>query len=126
MLDEKGNYVGFDVVIGNPPYIRQEDLGESKSLLKKTFPQTYAGTADLYVFFVEQGFKVMRPEGNFIFIMPNKWMRAGYGLGLRKFSKRTESFRLQTLAICRFLMMLPLILVSFMFKSSVHFLYSTQ
>jgi hypothetical protein len=87
VLDEKGNYVGFDVVIGNPPYIRQEDLGESKTLLRKAFPQTYAGTADLYVFFVEQGLNILRSGGEFIYILPNKWMRAGYGLNLRKWLK---------------------------------------
>ncbi len=84
VLNEKGEFVGFDAVIGNPPYIRQEELGDFKSYFKKTF-QTYSGTADLYVFFVEQGFKVLRPKGQFVYIMPNKWMRAGYGLGLRKF-----------------------------------------
>lgn len=63
VLNEKGDFIGFDVVIGNPPYIRQEDLGESKALLKKDFPKTYAGTADLYVMFVEGGLRILRPNG---------------------------------------------------------------
>ncbi len=88
VLNDKGEFVGFDAVIGNPPYIRQEDLGElAKSYFKKTF-KTYSGTADLYVFFVEQGFNVLRPNGQFVYIIPNKWMRAGYGLGLRKFFQK--------------------------------------
>ncbi|WP_157634897.1 DUF7149 domain-containing protein [Spirosoma panaciterrae] len=87
VLDEKGNYVGFEAVIGNPPYIRQEELGESKELLKKDFPKTYAGTADLYVMFVEHGLRILRPNGQFVFIIPNKWMRAGYGSSLRKWLK---------------------------------------
>ncbi|WP_338874932.1 TaqI-like C-terminal specificity domain-containing protein [Spirosoma sp. SC4-14] len=87
VLDEKGNYIGFDAVIGNPPYIRQEELGESKELLKKDFPKTYAGTADLYVMFIEHGLRILRPNGQFVFIIPNKWMRAGYGLSLRKWLK---------------------------------------
>lgn len=90
VLDEKGNYVGFDAVIGNPPYIRQEELGESKELLKKDFPKTYAGTADLYVMFVEHGLRILRPSGQFVFIIPNKWMRAGYGSSLRKWLKTLD------------------------------------
>ncbi|MBC3795176.1 class I SAM-dependent DNA methyltransferase [Spirosoma utsteinense] len=87
VLNEKGDFVGFDAIIGNPPYIRQEELGESKTLLKKDFPKTYAGTADLYVMFVEHGLRILRPDGQFTFIIPNKWMRAGYGINLRKWLK---------------------------------------
>ncbi|QJW90755.1 class I SAM-dependent DNA methyltransferase [Spirosoma taeanense] len=87
VLDDKGDFVGFDAVIGNPPYIRQEELGESKTLLKKDFPKTYAGTADLYVMFVEHGLRILRPNGQFVFIIPNKWMRAGYGVSLRRWLK---------------------------------------
>jgi len=87
VMNEKGDFTGFDAVIGNPPYIRQEELGESKTLLKKDFPKTYAGTADLYVMFVEHGLRILRPNGQFVFIIPNKWMRAGYGENLRKWLK---------------------------------------
>ena len=87
VLNDKGDFVGFDAIIGNPPYIRQEELGESKNLLKKDFSKTYAGTADLYVMFVEHGLRILRPNGHFIFIIPNKWMRAGYGASLRKWLK---------------------------------------
>ncbi len=87
VLNDKGDFVGFDAIIGNPPYIRQEELGESKALLKRDFPKTYAGTADLYVMFVEHGLRILRPNGQFVFIIPNKWMRAGYGVNLRKWLK---------------------------------------
>ncbi len=87
VLNDKGDFVGFDAVIGNPPYIRQEELGASKTLLKKDFPKTYAGTADLYVMFVEHGIRILRPNGQFVFIIPNKWMRAGYGVSLRRWLK---------------------------------------
>ena len=87
VLDEQGNYVGFDAVIGNPPYIRQEELGAAKAFLKKDFPNTFAGTADLYVMFVEHGLRILRPQGNFVYIIPNKWMRAGYGAALRRWLK---------------------------------------
>lgn len=86
VLDENGNYIGFDVVIGNPPYIRQEELGDFKLYLQKNF-QTYAGTADLYVFFVERGIQLLKPQGNFVYILPNKWLRAGYGKALRQWLK---------------------------------------
>ena len=83
VLDVNGDFVGFDVVIGNPPYIRQEEFSGIKPYLQSQF-ETYAGTADLYVFFVERGIQILRQKGNFIYILPNKWMRAGYGAALRK------------------------------------------
>ncbi len=89
VLDEDGHFTGFDVVIGNPPYIRQEELGTSKPHLKDNYI-TYSGTADLYVFFVERAFDLMGDGGYFSYIMPNKWMKAAYGLGLRTFFKKNQ------------------------------------
>lgn len=86
VLDEAGDFRGFDVVVGNPPYIRQEELGAFKNHFQSAFA-TYAGTADLYVYFVERGMKVLAPGGRFSYILPNKWMRAGYGDKLRQFVK---------------------------------------
>jgi hypothetical protein len=83
VLDDDGNYVGFDAVIGNPPYIRQEELGELKVFLKSHY-KVFAGTADLFVYFVELGMNLLRTAGRFSFIIPNKWMRAGYGKALRE------------------------------------------
>ncbi|RIV17875.1 class I SAM-dependent DNA methyltransferase, partial [Fibrisoma montanum] len=88
VLDEAGNFVGFDLIVGNPPYIRQEELGANKTVYQKAFPNTYAGTADLYVMFIEQGLNLLRPGGQFTFILPNKWMRASYGANLRKWLKQ--------------------------------------
>jgi len=87
VLDEKGDYLGFDAVLGNPPYIRQEELTPFKTHFQTVF-ETYAGTADLYVYFVERGMNILRPGGQFSYILPNKWMRAGYGDKLRQFVKR--------------------------------------
>jgi len=84
VLNNKGEFEGFDVVIGNPPYIRQEEIKNQKSYLRDSY-NTYSGTADLYVFFVERGFEILKPKGHFSFIMPNKWMQAGYGKPLRSF-----------------------------------------
>lgn len=78
---------GFDAVIGNPPYVRQEILGEAfKAYAQKNFA-TYAGTADLYVYFIEQSHRLLRPGGWFGFIVANKWMRANYGKSLRLWLK---------------------------------------
>ncbi|MCJ7484179.1 MAG: BREX-1 system adenine-specific DNA-methyltransferase PglX, partial [Thermodesulfovibrionales bacterium] len=74
---------GFDAVIGNPPYVRQEMLGDDfKSYVKGKY-DSYAGTADLYVYFIEKSLKVLRENGNFGFICWNKWIRSNYGHPLR-------------------------------------------
>ena len=84
VLNEEGAYIGFDVVIGNPPYIRHEELKEIKSYLGSNY-KTFKGTADLYVYFVERGISVLRDQGQFVYILPNKWLRTSYGENLRAF-----------------------------------------
>ena len=79
---------GFDVIVGNPPYVRQETLGEEfKAYAKQNF-ETYAGTGDLYIYFIEQAHKLLKPGGYFGMIVSNKWMRSNYGKALREFLKR--------------------------------------
>ncbi|MFA5592709.1 MAG: Eco57I restriction-modification methylase domain-containing protein [Micavibrio sp.] len=73
---------GFDIVIGNPPYVRQEEIKHLKDNLKKHY-ECYSGTADLYVYFYEQSIKFLKPGGAFAFITSNKWYRAKYGEKLR-------------------------------------------
>jgi hypothetical protein len=73
---------GFDAVIGNPPYVRQELLGEIKPALKKTYA-AFDGMADLYVYFYEQGLKLLRPGGRMAYVVTNKWLKAGYAENLR-------------------------------------------
>lgn len=75
---------GFDVVIGNPPYVRQEELGEIKPYLEANY-ETYQGTADLFVYFFEKELKLLKEDGYFGMVVSNKWLRAGYGKNLRKF-----------------------------------------
>lgn len=84
VLNDDGDFTGFDIVIGNPPYIRQEVIKEQKSYLKNGY-QNYTGASDLYVFFVERAFSILKKGGQFNFIMPNKWMQAEYGKPLRKY-----------------------------------------
>jgi hypothetical protein len=75
---------GFDAVIGNPPYVRQESLKEQKEYYQSRYA-VYQGTADLYAYFIEKGISLLRPGGIFSYIVANKWMRANYGKPLRKF-----------------------------------------
>ena len=75
---------GFDVVVGNPPYVRQELLTPYKPYLQNAY-ESFHGMADLYVYFYELGIRVLKPGGLLSFIVTNKWMKAGYGEALRRF-----------------------------------------
>jgi hypothetical protein len=75
---------GFDAVVGNPPYVRQELIRPIKPALERAFPETYDGTADLYVYFFDQGLKLLKPGGRLSYVVTNKWLRAGYAEGLRQ------------------------------------------
>lgn len=82
-LASQGRSGGFDAVIGNPPYVRQEMIGAIKPALERAY-DSYAGTADLYVYFYEQGLKLLRPGGRMAYVVTNKWLKAGYAEGLRR------------------------------------------
>ncbi|HEF3458102.1 type IIG restriction enzyme/methyltransferase [Campylobacter coli] len=84
ILDNDGNFKGFDLIIGNPPYIRQEELKELKPHLAKNY-KVYKGTSDIYTYFYELGFNVLKENGILSFITSNKYTRAGYGEALREF-----------------------------------------
>ena len=78
---------GFDVIIGNPPYVRQENIKQYKSYFEKEFPNVYAGTADLFVYFFEKSMHLLKDSGYFGFIASNKFIKSGYGMNLRKYIK---------------------------------------
>ncbi|WP_016951949.1 Eco57I restriction-modification methylase domain-containing protein [Anabaena sp. PCC 7108] len=82
---------GFDVVIGNPPYIRQELLSPFKPYLQENY-QTYDGVADIYIYFYEKGLNLLKPEGILSYIVTNKWLRSGYGEPLRRFFSQSSVF----------------------------------
>lgn len=86
---EKG---GFDVVIGNPPYVHLETIKETSAQLEKVGYSTYNKRGDLYCVFVEKAFQIAKADGMVSFIMPNKWLQAGYGKELREYflTKRLE------------------------------------
>lgn len=73
---------GFDIVIGNPPYVRQEQIKERKAALKANY-DTFSGTADLYVYFYERAVRLLKLDGVLSFITSNKWYRSAYGEKLR-------------------------------------------
>ena len=83
VLDENGKFIGFDCVIGNPPYIQLQKMGTDADALQKMDYQTYERTGDIYCLFYEMGMALLKPNALLSFITSNKWMRAGYGESLR-------------------------------------------
>ena len=75
---------GFDVVIGNPPYVRQEKIKALKPILKKRYT-CYTGAADLYVYFYERGLQLLNANGTHTFICSNSWLDVNYGAPLQKY-----------------------------------------
>ena len=76
---------GFDVIIGNPPYVKLETIKDVSASLEKLEYKTFDRRGDLYVLFVEKGFSLLKQGGAISYIMPNKWLQAGYGKKLREF-----------------------------------------
>lgn len=85
----KGENPGFDIVIGNPPYVRNEKIKEIKPYLENHY-KTYNGNADLYVYFFEKGLKILKDEGIFAFICSNKFVNVKYGEKLRGFILKNQ------------------------------------
>ncbi|MBV6420168.1 MAG: hypothetical protein DAHOPDDO_01396 [Ignavibacteriaceae bacterium] len=77
---------GFDIVIGNPPYVQlQKEGGRLAKMFENEGYKTFERTGDIYSLFYEKGTELLKPQGNLCFITSNKWMRAGYGESTRKF-----------------------------------------
>ncbi len=84
VLDDEGDFLGFDCIIGNPPYIRQEQIREIKPLLEKQYPDFYNSTADIYTYFFALSYHLLKEKGFNAFITSNKYARAKYGAKLRE------------------------------------------
>jgi len=84
---------GFDVVIGNPPYVRQELFKEIKSFLEENYT-CYNSVADLYTYFIEKGINLINSDGLHSFILPNKFLKATYGKQIRKVLKENTNIEL--------------------------------
>ncbi len=91
VLDDEGDFLGFDCIIGNPPYIRQEHIREIKPLLQKQYQGFYNSTADIYTYFFALSYRLLKEKGFNAFITSNKYARARYGVQLREllFKKTT-------------------------------------
>ncbi|MFT2771671.1 Eco57I restriction-modification methylase domain-containing protein [Helicobacter pylori] len=84
VLDDEGDFLGFDCIIGNPPYIRQEQIREIKHLLQKQYQDFYNSTADIYTYFFALSYRLLKDKGFNAFITSNKYARAKYGAKLRE------------------------------------------
>ena len=85
ILDDSGHFIGFDCIIGNPPYIQLQKMGADANALQKMGYETYERTGDIYCLFYEMGMELLKPNALLSFITSNKWMRAGYGKSLRNY-----------------------------------------
>lgn len=83
VLDENGKFIGFDCVIGNPPYIQLQKMGADADVLQKMHYQTYERTGDIYCLFYEMGMALLKPGALLSFITSNGWMKSAYGESLR-------------------------------------------
>ncbi len=79
-----GERAGFDVVIGNPPYVRQEQLSADKPFFQERY-EVYHGVADLFVYFFAQGLRLLRKDGRLAYISSSSWIRANYATLLRQY-----------------------------------------
>ncbi|PUB95747.1 class I SAM-dependent DNA methyltransferase [Helicobacter pylori] len=84
VLNDEGDFLGFDCIIGNPPYIRQEQIRDLKPLLEKQYQDFYNSTADIYTYFFALAYHLLKEKGFNAFITSNKYARAKYGAKLRE------------------------------------------
>ncbi|MFN3316987.1 MAG: Eco57I restriction-modification methylase domain-containing protein, partial [Raineya sp.] len=90
-----GLTTGFDIVIGNPPYIQlQKDGGYLAKLYEKLGFETFERTGDIYSLFYEKGIQLLKNKGILCYITSNKWMRAGYGKSTRAFFAKYNPLKL--------------------------------
>lgn len=88
---------GFDVMIGNPPYIQLQKMGKETDILQEAGFETFARTGDIYCLFYEKGFDLLKRGGTLTYITSNKWMRGGYGKSLRKFFTKVNTLKILNL-----------------------------
>ncbi len=83
VLNNQGDFIGFDVIIGNPPYFSISTDSSLNTLAHQYL--TFSSTGDIYALFIELGLNILKSKGIETFIISNKWMRANYGKSLRKY-----------------------------------------
>jgi hypothetical protein len=88
---------GFDVMIGNPPYIQLQKMGKETDILQEAGFETFARTGDIYCLFYEKGFDLLIKGGTLTYITSNKWMRGGYGKSLRNYFTKVNTQKILNL-----------------------------
>ncbi|GHS53547.1 hypothetical protein JP0129_05670 [Helicobacter pylori] len=81
VLDDEGNFLGFDCIIGNPPYINTRELSKNNSVTKEKYRQIYrevSGSYDIFILFILMGLRLQKVS-NFAWIIPNKFTSTEYG-----------------------------------------------
>ena len=96
IMTDKGIFEGFDIIIGNPPYISLETIKKESKVYAAMMGReegtnhrvkvynTHNSRGDIYTLFVERGLQLLKKNGLLSYILPNKWMKVGYGKPLRK------------------------------------------
>jgi hypothetical protein len=87
------NKGGFDVVIGNPPYLRIQNIDKNDARVLKRMYASAIGKFDIYVLFVEKSFTLIAPDGLIVFIHPHRFLTADYGRGLKAFLDRKKGLK---------------------------------
>lgn len=85
ILDDEGRFTGFDAIIGNPPYVQLQSMGEMSDVYSKRDYSCYNKSADLYCLFYERAIQLIKPNGYLGFIASDKWLKINYGEQLREF-----------------------------------------
>lgn len=85
---------GFDVMIGNPPYIQLQKMGKEADILQEAGFETFARTGDIYCLFYEKGINLLKAEGNLNYITSNKWLKANYGKSTREFFLKHQPIKI--------------------------------
>jgi hypothetical protein len=95
VLDENGAFIGFDAVVGNPPYIRIQELTARDPASTTYYGEHYttgsSGNFDIYVLFIEQALRLLAPQAEACYICPNKFMLQEYGESTRRLLTTTKA-----------------------------------
>ncbi len=90
VFDRRG---GFDIVVANPPYVRQEKIGPDKDKMKKEYASAVTGKSDLYCYFYARALQMLRDGGMHVFVCSNSWLDVGYGAKLQEYLLKNSHVR---------------------------------